>query len=155
MAEPDPMSPQELAAMYFAPSAEQGPEAAPVCVLCKKNRIESQWRQESSGVCVECEHRQRGWQPDPGPVATRARRPQLMPAAVRTHVDYERRAYQQQLGQLAAEPRYQVPPGYYPTSYVNERAWKEWTKGMIFGICMGVLASALVGLLKRRRARLA
>lgn len=144
------MSAEELASLYFAPSAEAGPEAAPLCVICGERRVESEYRQRTSGVCPTCEHEQ-AWRPDPGP---RPRpKPRLMPQAIQAHVNYENKAlYQARQAYAPQSPRpAPIPPGYYPTSFVNERAVKEWCKGAVFGVIMGVLASALWGMFRDRR----
>ena len=150
MAEDD-MSPQELASLYFAPSAQQGPEAAPKCVMCKEVPVEEPWRQ---GVCRACEDRARAWQPAPAP-----REPaQPSPEAVEAYRDYVRQTQEQDEMWLrtdrevaAHNARVEQQLRDYNAQQAQAQQhglddverWGRWAKGFIWGAVAGAIATAI------------
>jgi hypothetical protein len=152
MADDDAMSPQELASMFFAPSSQQGPEAAPRCVICNEIPVEQPWRQ---GVCHGCEDRARSWRPDPGP---RPEPPQPSPEAVKAYADYMRQAAEQDERWLKIDREiaahnaavdqqlrdYQAQAAVVQQADVDEvQLWGRWVKGFIVGAVCGAIATAI------------
>jgi hypothetical protein len=147
------MTPQELASLFFAPSSEHGPEAAPKCVVCGEVPVEDKYGIDK-GVCLACQDRARNWRPDPGP---RHESPQPSPVAVAAYADYmqqqaeEDRRWQQRDREIAAHNAAveQQLHDYNAQTAVMEREQVTkptggFVRGFLWGAVVGAIATAIL-----------
>jgi hypothetical protein len=140
MSEENAMTPEELAAAFYAPSAEQGPEAAPLCLICKEVRVENE---HMRGVCWACRDKAEGWRPDPGPRQRKGPVIYGFTPQVQAQLNSHQPAAQPVGWQIDwFGPRKPVPgESLYSWDQVDRETWRAYKTGMILGGVLGVLGA--------------